>query len=129
MKLYLKPDGSVRAPAPGEYGHLDMARTTLGPDWRGDSEDTYAAMWNAGWVRVVNSTNTLVAEQWVNGQPVAFADLPPVQREWLEVHSVHAHVRLPSLEEFESKQAQAKIVTLDFARPAPDAGDGTAACS
>ena len=90
MKLYLKPDGSVRAPAPGEYGHLDMGRTTLGPDWRGDVEQTYAAMWNAGWVRVVDSPNTLVAEQWRDGKPVAFADLPPVQRKWLDAHSIQA---------------------------------------
>lgn len=90
MKLYLKPDGSVRAPAPGEYGHLDMARTTLGPGWRGDIEDTYSAMWSAGWIRVVDSPHTLVGEQWRDGKPVAFADLPPVQREWLEVHSVQA---------------------------------------
>ena len=90
MKLYLKPDGSVRAPAPGEYGHLDMAQTTLGPAWRGDVEDTYAAMWNAGWVRVVDSPGTLVGEQWRDGKPVAFADLPRVQREWLEENSVRA---------------------------------------
>jgi hypothetical protein len=89
-RLYLSQDGSVRAPAPGEHGHLDMGRTTLGPDWRGDVEETYAAMWNAGWVRVVDSPNTLVGEQWRDGKPVAFADLPPVQREWLEVHSVQA---------------------------------------
>ena len=89
-KLYLKPDGSVRAPAPGEYGHLDMARTILGPDWRGDSESGYIAMWNAGWVRVVESPGTLVGEQWRNGKPVAFADLPPVQQEWLETNSVRA---------------------------------------
>ena len=31
-KLYLNQDGTVRAPAPGEHGHLDMARATLGPD-------------------------------------------------------------------------------------------------
>ncbi len=89
-RLYLNQDGTVRALAPGEYGHLDMGRTTLGPDWRGDSEETYAAMWNAGWVRVVDAPNTLIAEQWRNGKPVAFADLPPVQRQWLEVHSVQA---------------------------------------
>ena len=90
MKLYLRQDGSVRTPGPGEHGHLDMGRTILGPDWRGDSEETYAAMWNAGWVRVVDAPNTLIAEQWRNGKPVAFADLPPVQRQWLEVHSVQA---------------------------------------
>lgn len=89
-RLYLNQDGSVRAPTPGEYGHLDMARATLGPDWRGDTEATYAAMWNAGWVRLVDSPDTLVGEQWRDGKPVAFADLPPVQREWLEVHSVRA---------------------------------------
>lgn len=67
-----------------------MARAILGPGWRGDIEETYAAMWDAGWVRVVVSLGTLVAEQWRDGKPVAFADLPPVQREWLEVHSVRA---------------------------------------
>ena len=87
MKLYLKQDGSVRAPAPGEHGHLDMGRTTLGPDWRGDSEETYAAMWNAGWVRVVDSPETLYCEQWVGGAPVPLANLPRVQREWLAEHS------------------------------------------
>ncbi len=90
MKLYLRQDGSVRTPAPGEHGHLDMGRTILGPGWRGDVEETYAAMWNAGWVRVVDSTDTLVGEQWRDGKPVAFADLPPVQRKWLKVHSVRA---------------------------------------
>ncbi len=89
-KLYLKPDGSVRAPATGEYGHLDMGRATLGPDWRGDVEQTYSAMWSAGWVRVVDSPETLIAEQWVNGKPVAFANLPRVQQEWLTAHSVRA---------------------------------------
>lgn len=89
-RLYLSQDGIVRAPAPGEHGHLDMGRTTLGPDWRGDVEDTYSAMWNAGWVRVVVSPTTLVGEQWRDGKPVAFADLPPVQREWLDAHSVQA---------------------------------------
>ena len=44
-------------------------------------------------------------------------------------YAKHAHVRLPSLEEFETKHAQGKIVKLDFVRPATDAGDGTAACS
>ena len=90
MKLYLRQDGSVRTPGPGEHGHLDMGRTILEPDWRGDVEETYAAMWNAGWVRVVDSPDTLVGEQWRDGKPVAFADLPPVQREWLEVHSDQA---------------------------------------
>ncbi len=55
-RLYLNQDGSVRTPGPGEHGHLDMGRTILGPDWRGDVEETYAAMWNAGWVRVPSST-------------------------------------------------------------------------
>lgn len=89
-RLYLCSDGTIRMPGPGEHGHLDMGRTTLGPDWHGDVEATYAAMWNAGWVRVVDSPGALFAEQWRDGQPVAFSDLPPVQREWLEVHSVGA---------------------------------------
>ena len=67
-----------------------MGRTTLGPGWRGDVEQTYAAMWDAGWVRVVDSPGRLVAEQWRNGKPVAFADLPPAQRAWLEENSVRA---------------------------------------
>ena len=86
-RMYLSNDGTVRTPGPGEPGHLDMGRTILGPDWRGDVESTYAAMWNAGWVRVVDSPDTLVAEQWVNGQPVSFASLPRVQQEWLRAHS------------------------------------------
>ena len=90
MKLYLSLVGTVRAPAPGEYGHLDMARAILGSDWHGDVEDAYAAMWNAGWVRVVDSPHTLFAEQWRDGKPVDFADLPPVQRAWLHEHSVQA---------------------------------------
>jgi len=89
-KLYLNQDGSVRAPGPGEHGHLDMGRAILGPGWRGDVEETYAAMRNAGWVRVVDSPDTLVAEQWRDGKPVAFGDLPQVQREWLTAHSVQA---------------------------------------
>ena len=93
-RLYLNPDGSVRAPAPGEHGHLDMGRTILGPGWRGDVEATYASMWSAGWVRVVKSPDTLVGEQWRDGQPVAFADLPPVQRAWLEENSVRVGKRL-----------------------------------
>lgn len=44
-------------------------------------------------------------------------------------YAKHAHVRLPSLEEFETKHAQGKIVKLDFVRPATDAGECTAACS
>ena len=70
-------------------GHFNSAGVRE-PGWRGDVEATYAAMWNAGWVRVVDSPDILVAEQWREGKPVAFADLPPVQREWLEVHSVRA---------------------------------------
>ena len=90
-RLYLSQDGIVRAPAPGEHGHLDMGRTTLGPGWRGDVEQTYAAMWDAGWVRVVDAPpGTLVAEQWRDGKPVALADLPRVQQEWLNAHSVQA---------------------------------------
>jgi len=87
-RLYLSQDGTVRTPGPGEHGHLDMGRAILGPGWRGDVEETYAAMWNAGWVRVVDSPDTLVAEQWRDGKPVAFDDLPQVQREWLTAHSV-----------------------------------------
>ena len=89
-RLYLSNvsnDGTVRTPDPGEHGHLDMGRAILGPDWRGDVEDTYAAMWKAGWVRVVDSPDTLVGEQWVDGRPVAFASLPRVQQEWLKAHS------------------------------------------
>ena len=93
MKLYLSQDGSVRAPAPGEHGHLDMGRTILGPGWQGNVEDTYTSMWSAGWVRVVESPDMLEAEQWRDGKPVAFTDLPSVQREWLEAHSVRAGKR------------------------------------
>ena len=93
-RLYLSQDGIVRAPAPGEHGHLDMGRKILGPGWRGDVESTYAGMWNAGWVRVVDSPDTLVGEQWVDGQPVAFASLPRVQQEWLLSHSVQAGKQL-----------------------------------
>ena len=89
-RLYLSQDGTVRKPGPGEHGHLDMGRSILGPDWRGDVEDTYAAMWNAGWVRVVDSPDTLVGEQFVDGRPVPFANLPGVQQEWLKAHSVLA---------------------------------------
>ena len=89
-RLYLNQDGSVRAPAPGEHGHLDMGRAILGPGWRGDVEQTYAAMWDTGWIRVVDSPGTLIAEQWRDGKAVAFADLPPVQQEWLETNSVRA---------------------------------------
>ena len=87
MKLYLSQDGSVRAPAPGEHGHLDMDRTILGPGWQGDVEDTYTSMWSAGWVRVVESPDMLETEQWRDGKPVAFTDLPSVQRDWLEDNS------------------------------------------
>lgn len=44
-------------------------------------------------------------------------------------YAKHAHVSLPSLEEFEAKHSLAKIVKPDFAHPAPDTGDGTMACS
>lgn len=93
-RLYLNQDGTVRAPGPGEHGHLDMGWTILGPDWRGNFQENYAAMWQAGWVRVVDSPNTLVAEQWVDGQPVAFASLPPVQQAWLKAHSVQVGKQL-----------------------------------
>ena len=92
-RLYLNQDGTVRTPGPGEHGHLDMGRTILGPGWQGDVEDTYTSMWNAGWVRVVESPDMLEAEQWRDGKPVAFTDLPSVQREWLEAHSVRAGKR------------------------------------
>jgi len=57
-------------------------------------EDTYAGMWNAGWVRVVDLRGTLIAEQWVDGQPVPFASLPPVQQAWLKAHSVQVGKQL-----------------------------------
>ena len=116
-RLYLSQDGTVRSPGPGEHGHLDMGRTILGPDWRGDMEHTYMTMWNAGWVRVVDSPDTLVGEQWRDGKPVAFADLPPVQQEWLEANSVRAGKQLcwnakvfESTREGQSNAAQAAQV-------------------
>ena len=38
----------------------------------------------------MNAPDTLVGEQWRDGKPVAFADLPSVQQEWLETNSVRA---------------------------------------
>jgi len=61
-----------------------MALTTLGPAWRGTADDAYAAMWNLGWVRVVDYGDKMHAERYDDGRPAKLADLTDAQRAWLE---------------------------------------------
>lgn len=84
QRIYLSPAGEVRLPTPEERSHYGVARTVLGPDWQGNAEDAYAAMWQAGWVRVVDYGDRVFAERYLNGRPVPLAELTRPQRAWLE---------------------------------------------
>ena len=91
-KIYLSKDGVPRFRQDGEHNHLDMAKTILGAAWTpGDTaeaiEANYRTMWDAGWVRVIDTPTTLYGEKWLDGESVPFANLPRVQREWLAEHS------------------------------------------
>lgn len=83
MKIYLSKDGVVRVPTAEEKSHYGMAKTILGGEWRGNTEDAYASMWQAGWVRVVETATKVNGEQYLNGKPVPFKQLPPEQRSGL----------------------------------------------
>jgi hypothetical protein len=84
MKLYLSKDGVVRVPTAEEKSHYGMAKTILGGEWRGNTEDAYASMWQAGWVRVVETATKVNGEQYLNGKPVPFKKLTPKQKKWFE---------------------------------------------
>lgn len=71
-------------PAPGEDNHIDIARAVLGAGWAGDIFATYEAMWNAGWVRVVDTPDKLYGEKLLNRRQVPFAELTPEQQVWFE---------------------------------------------
>ena len=91
-KIYLSEDAVVRTRLDGEHDHLGMAKTVLGAAWTpGDTaeaiEANYRAMWDAGWVRVIDTPTALYGEKWLNGEPVPVTNLPRVQREWLEENS------------------------------------------
>lgn len=71
-------------PAPGEDNHIDIARAVLGAGWAGDIFATYEAMWNAGWVRVVETPDKLYGEKLLNRRQVPFSELTPAQQVWFE---------------------------------------------
>lgn len=84
QRFYLSIDGVPRLPGPGEDGHIDIARAVLGAGWAGDIFATYEAMWNAGWVRVVDAPDKLYGEKLLNRRQVPFVELTPAQRSWFE---------------------------------------------
>ena len=90
VRKYLRPDGTERLPTEQENSHYGMARTELGADWKGDAEDAYAAMWNLGWVRVVEHAEEVHAECYRNG-PVPVRDLSAAQQLWLRNKEVYEH--------------------------------------
>lgn len=88
-RKYLARDGTVRTPTAAEHSHPGMARTILGPDWHGNNDDTYAAVWQAGWVRVVETGTEVHGEKYLDGCPVPFDALPAEQQSWFggKVHA------------------------------------------
>lgn len=90
QKLYLSKDGVVRAPTGGECDHIAMARTVLGDAATASKSDfdIYCLMWNAGWVRVVDTPDKLYGEKLLSRRQAAFESLPKAQRHWLEDNSV-----------------------------------------
>ena len=84
MKIYLSKDGVVRVPTAEEKSHYGMAKTILGGEWRGNTEDAYASMWQAGWVRVVETATKVNGEQYLKGKPVPFKKLTPQQQKWFQ---------------------------------------------
>jgi hypothetical protein len=82
-RFYLLPDGSVRFPTPEENSHFGIAKTELGSNWQGDSEDAYSEMWKRNWVRVAQIGDRVYAEKYVNG-PASLDSLTKAQKEWLE---------------------------------------------
>jgi hypothetical protein len=123
-KIYLSEDAVVRTRLDGEHDHLGMAKTVLGAAWTpGDTaeaiEANYRAMWDAGWVRVIDTPTTLYGEKWLGGETVPFANLPRVQREWLAEHSALVGKQLywnakvfESTREGQSNAAQAAQVLM-----------------
>lgn len=86
-RIYLDKNGKERLPTLEEKSHYGMALTILrgiDPQWTGDTEDAYAAMWKLGWIRIVDYGEKLYAEQYRGGNPVDWRQLPRAQREWLE---------------------------------------------
>ena len=81
-RFYLSTDGVPRFPGPGEEGHIAIARAVLGAGWAGDIFATYEAMWNAGWVRVVDTPAKLYGEKLLNRRQVPFSELTPAQQVW-----------------------------------------------
>ena len=81
-QIYLSIEGTPRVPTRQETSHYWMAKAILGVD--GTVDDMEAAMWNRGWVRVVDYGDRLFAEQSQGGKPVDFQSLPAAQRKWLE---------------------------------------------
>lgn len=83
-RAYLKTNGELALPAPGETGHYEIAKRELGPAWKGDSEDAYAEMWQRGYVRIITTSDKVYAEQYILGIPTKVYDLTRAQRAWLE---------------------------------------------
>ena len=88
-RFYLSSDGVPRLPGLGEDGHIDIARAVLGAGWAGDIFATYEAMWNAGWVRVVDTPEKLYGEKLLNRRQVPFVELTPAQQSWFEKKGPH----------------------------------------
>ena len=83
-RIYLASDGTVRTASNKEFTHDRMAMDILGKGWTGYPEAAYAAMWQAGWVRVVDTPLKLYGDKFLNGKPVPFSKLTAEQRGWFE---------------------------------------------
>ena len=81
-RIYLASDGTVRTPVNKEFTHYRMAQDFLGKGWSGDPGAAYAAMGQAGWVRVVDTPGKLYGEKFLNGKLVPFSKLTAEQRGW-----------------------------------------------
>ena len=81
-RIYLASDGTVRTASNKEFTHYRMAMDILGKGWTGDPEAACVAMWQAGWVRVVDTPGKLYGEKFLNGKPVPFSKLTAEQRGW-----------------------------------------------
>ena len=100
-RIYLASDGTVRTPTAAEHSHPGMARTILGPDWHGNNDDTYTAIWQAGWVRVVETDTEVHGEKYLDRCPVPFDALPAEQQVWFgEKTGVEGKLFIWNSEEF-----------------------------
>ena len=92
-KIWLSNNG--KATSTGE-DHIAMAKTILGEAaTTGKADfDIYCLMWNAGWVRVVDTPDKLYGEKILSRRQAPFESLPKAQRHWLEDNSVLAGKQL-----------------------------------